>query len=194
MKIEKFMEQQKELFDQFEGTEEKKKSLRGVTREERFSFSVSFDTLLLGGILLLMVSVLIYSTGVEIGRHHQKMLPVNPQGVSLQSVAPPPVTVVLPASKPASQSVAKTVEKPTVKVVPKTEKGGGVTIQVLSYRQSQPAEQALSVLRKKGYAAFLLTTPQGVVVCVGNFAKSSEAQPTLKELKALYPDCFVRKK
>ena len=193
MMIEKFTEQQKELFGQFEGTQEKRKSSKLLGKEERLSLSVSFDTLLLFGILLVMVCVLIYSTGVEIGRHHQKMLPVNEQkeaerkekeGALLQSPESLPPSIPLQVSKPLPKPVEK---KPA-------EKKGEYTIQVLSYRQSQPAEQALSTLRKKGFSAFFLTGPQGIAVCVGNFTNSSEAQKTFKELKTLYPDCFIRKR
>ncbi len=183
MKIEKFKEQQRELFEQFGGSGEPKKPQKLFGGEKRFFLSVSRDTLLLALILSLMAALLFYATGVEIGRHRQKMLPVaEKKEAPPQPVVKQPIPAVVPVS-------------PKPKTAPQPVLSGAYTIQVISYRQTGPAERTLGNLKKRGIPAFVVTGPGGAVaVCVGSFAKASEAQQQLKELKQLYPDCFLRKK
>ena len=186
MKIENIKEQQRELFDQFEQGEAPRKASRIFGKEKRFSLSVSFDMLLLYLILSLMVALLVYAAGVEIGRRNQRMLPVKASAIPLPRVKETQKPKRASAAFPAAPQ-AKPVSPPPA---------GVYTIQVASYRQTGPAEKAMEALKQKGYAGFILTESGSdkIAVCVGNFAKVAEAQPKLKELKSLHPDCFVRKR
>ena len=194
MKIDHFKEQQRELFEEFKGEEAPKKPPKIFGREKRFLLSVSFDTLLLGIVLSLMTALLLYAVGVEIGRRQKRMLPV----VEKRELLPTVETKVPPAQPPQETPKPKQVQqKPNLKpIVQQPLLIGAYTIQVASYRQTGPAQKALEPLKKKGYGAFLLTDSGSakIAVCVGNFAKAPEAQRQLKELKQMYPDCFVRKR
>ena len=199
MKIDKFTEQQRELFEQFEGAEKKRPLRMFGKREERFSFSVSLDTLLLSGALLLTIAVILYSVGVEIGREHQKTVPVLKQPARAEVKQPPPTPepVPAPSAKPApAPKPLKATQKPAVSppAQPPPSLSGSYTIQILSFGQRRPAEKALETLRQRGYSGFLLTGPRATAVCVGNFARASDAQTQLRELQRLYPGSFVRKK
>jgi len=203
MKIEKFTEQQRELFEQFEGAEKKKPLRMFGKREERLSFSVSLDTLLLSGALLLTIAAVLYSVGVEIGREHQRMVPVlkQPATVEVKPSLPTPEPVSAPSAAPSIKPAPapkplKATQKPAVSppAQPPPSLSGSYTIQILSFGQRRPAEKALETLRQRGYSGFLLTGPRATAVCVGNFARASDAQTQLRELQRLYPGSFVRKK
>ena len=190
MKIDHFKEQQRELFEEFKGEEAPKKPSKIFGRERRFLLSVSFDTLLLVVVLALMTALLLYAAGVEIGRRQGGLLPtVKTESSPMQ----PPKETPKPKQTQQKPSLKPQEAKPVVQQPPLI---GPYTIQVASYRQTGPAQKALEPLKKKGYAPFLLTDSGSatIAVCVGNFAKVADAQQTLKELKRLYSDCFVRKR
>ncbi|MBI4436949.1 MAG: SPOR domain-containing protein [Candidatus Omnitrophica bacterium] len=83
---------QKEFFDQF-GEKGKKRSSFFQTQDPREHISFSFDALLLTILLLVMCVVIIYATGVEIGRQAKSPL----------------------SRRTEDRPIAKTVEKPVKK-------------------------------------------------------------------------------
>ena len=165
MKIENIKEQQRELFEQFGRGETPKKPSKIFGREKRFLLSVSLDMLLLYFILSLMVALLLYAAGVEIGRRHQRIVPVVEKGqtapIVQPEIAPPVVSIPLPRSKEAPKPKQAQLARPPVSE-PKKQKpvpqqpvpGAPYTIQVASYRQSGPAGKAVETLKKRGIPPF----------------------------------------
>ncbi len=164
----KMTEAQKDFFEELEGKDKKKKSLFRPQTERKISFSSSFDTLLLGFLILVMGVVIVYAIGVEIG-HQQKMRAARQPSVQ---VSLPPVTKAAP---------------------PPREIQGKYTVQVASFTKKETAEQALEKVRKDtaGVTAFLIGSRQ-IALCIGSYETRAEADRALMEFQKRYRDSFVR--
>jgi len=162
------VEIQKEFFDS-SGEKGKKRSpfFQSPGKQEQVSFS--FDTLLLCILLLVMCVVIIYATGVEIGRQARS-----------------------PLSK---KTVMKPLEKKMVKVLKETPKSTTVkkfTIQVASYQEKNVGEREAERLRKQGMDAFLLPGGKRFALCIGMYETRGAADLAASELQKRYKDCFIR--
>ena len=181
------VEIQKELFDEFGG--EKRKKKRGLFRRsetEPISFSSSFDTLLLGILILVMGVVIIYAVGVEVGHQEKSRLA---RRESMKTVIQP--VAVRPIQPQQAQMPAGSPKKTSP---PEREPVRKYTVQIASFTKSDAAEQALGKLRKEkaGVEIFLMPGSKQIALCIGNYETRAAADRALSELQKKYKDSFVR--
>ncbi len=182
----------------------------------RFRFSLANWTLtlehgIIGSVFLIMVMVILFSLGVERGRHvvpveiketavltqvqkgsatlaagstSLKPIQTVAPGVSAKTIVGPTAAKSIPVAQNAAVPLASTDSK---KLVDK-----GYTVQVASYKQESYAQKEVGVLQKKGYEAFVVAKGSFSIVCVGQFAQKDEAQKISKKLKSIYKDNLIR--
>ncbi len=182
----------------------------------RFRFSLANWTLtlehgIIGLVFLIMVMVILFSLGVERGRHVAPV-EIKETAVLTQAQKGSATLAAGPASLKRAQTVAsavlaKTIAGPAVAKSSQVAKDAaaplastdskklvdkGYTIQVASYKQESYAQKEVGVLQKKGYEAFVLAKGSFSIVCVGQFAQKDEAQKISKKLKSVYKDNLIR--
>lgn len=74
-----------------------------------------------------------------------------------------------------------------------TKKSGKFSIKLASFKNAQTAQRELAILKKKGYAAYLVAGKGVSKLYSGPFKTKEEAERLLRNLKARYPDCFITK-
>lgn len=154
-------------------------------------------------IILLFVSLISFSLGIERGR-----LIVNSEAVRNTTadegaaLLPSNETVAIPIQQNSSkqQPIVKEEKKSVSAVAQKREtkkkeeiKKVSYTIQVASVLQKRNADTELSKLKKRGYSAFSFSKGKYTVICVGKFSAKEEAQKLLQKLKSNYPDSQIRR-
>ena len=157
-----------------------------ANRAQRNSFVAriwGYEKVVLIIILLLVVSIVSFSLGVEKGRRgltNQAFTVVNkPVVVESPKVAEslnPPAEPKLVVLKPVVPSQA-----------------GRYTIQVASFKASSYARKEAEQLNKKGFKAFTVNKGKYVILCIGNFPNKETAQPLLSELSKYYKSCYIRR-
>jgi cell division septation protein DedD len=163
-------------------------------------------------IALLMLMVLSFSLGVEKGRRIVRFLqPVHQAQVKVvpgHAVTVEPMTPIQPSPKIDSKDFKmnvppKAVSLPAANTVV-LEKSVALiqreveilkdfyTVQVASFKQEKYAKQEAMNLKQKGYQIFVIPKGQHSIVCVGRFAKKTEAVAMSGKLRRFYKDCVVR--
>ena len=161
------------------------------------------DHAVLGVILLLIGTSVVFAFGVERGKHVARTEPgiFEPSASVSQhqaSAAGPGETL---ATRPpmggkgsaATSSAPNTVPKqpspkPGKTIVPKSR----FAVQVVSYSQLKLAQRELQRLQQRGEEAFLVSSQDRTVLLVGPFVNKERASSKLVSLKRRYQDCFVR--
>ena len=174
------VEIQKEFFDS-SGEKGKKRSpfFQSPGKQEQVSFSL--DTLFLCILLLVMCVVVIYATGVEIGR--QARSPLSKRTI----------TIMRPVVKETPKETSKRMTgeaPPTAKTAKMQVKK--FTIQAASYQEKNVAEGEAERLRKQGMDAFLIPSGKSIALCNGTYETRGAADLALAELQKRYKDCFIR--
>jgi len=179
---------QKELFDEF-GKEKRKRSLFRRSETEHISFSSSFDTLLLGILILVMGVVIIYAVGVEVG-HQEKLRLAGRESIK---TTVQPVSARLVQSQQIQQ-VQVAVHSPKKTSLPERETVRKYTVQIASFTKNDAAERTLEKLKKEkaGVEIFLIPGPKQIALCIGNHETRAAADRALSELQKKYKDSFVR--
>ena len=182
---------------------------------DHMSLTLRFDQLLLVLIVLVMVNVIVYSTGVEAGKKRYKSLweaeRLKNQLITLElsrqvkALPEPEVTPFAETEQPAlSESRLPIVTDST-----KTNESrlpdpfseavvhlqGKYTIQLATYYAKQDAERQLTKLKERGLNGFTIPSGRYIQVCVNSFASRQTATSMLMQLKAdrIAPsDAFVR--
>ena len=181
------------------------------------SLTLSLESLVVIGIVLVMSMVVSYSVGIEKGKTQtrapvhrsvkktvpQKSNPMVAPVAGSQSAEPAKLRATVPVAIPAgSQSVVTTsvrqsppliLEKPqdpAVILAQDIEKS--YTIQVASFKEVKYAEQEAGLLKRKGYDILILPKGGHSIVCVGKFSQKEQAKSFSQKLKKQYKDCLVR--
>lgn len=200
--------QQQSQFELFPGTE----SNYDTTLKTRYHFApvtLSWDNIIIAGIVIVILLTLFFSLGVERGR---KL--INPSGDSAQvnqgkgegrltdlpAAKQMPIEQLLPEQSEKESMMMKpsVMDSPQKIVAPAQESisGSGVsryTIQVASFKEMEYAQREAADLKKKGYDILLLPKGGHVIVCVGKFTNKEKAVVTQNRLKKQYKDCLVRR-
>lgn len=173
---------QRELFEEFEAPKKKRLPSASILPKNYLRFNVSYEQLIFIAIAVIMLMVLVFSLGVEKGRHVVESGPVKERTVI--KVETPVVAAAI--SEPAKAPVK--AEKP-YKEIKKL-----YTVQVIAYRSKKLAQKELVKLTKKGYKPFIIVGGGYYQICVGEYEESKEAKEELAKLKKTYKDSFVRKR
>ncbi len=174
------------------------------------------DHAVLGVILLLIGTSIVFAGGVERGKHVARTEPgvFEPSPAVSQRQASAAIPGETLATRPstggkgsAAASSAPTgehLERPaapmptTVPNQPSPKPGKTIVlksrfaVQVVSYHQLKLAQRELQRLQQRGEEAFLVSSQDRTVLMVGPFVNKERASAKLASLKRLYQDCFVR--
>jgi cell division septation protein DedD len=72
-------------------------------------------------------------------------------------------------------------------------KGKPYTIQLLTHKKKETAQNEVQAMRKAGIYSFIIPSGEFYQVCAGQYASNSEAKKDLTAFKSRYPDCFLRR-
>jgi len=184
-------ENQKELFDEFK-TEEKGFKLfknKGRLSQNRiFLFQLSIEKLFFLLIALVLVIVVTFCFGVERGK--------------CIASGPRPIVAAAVQSKPAERQVINTIQ---VKVKPamvtnvatknslaKGKPGEIYTIRIAAYVNKKSAADLSAKIRQSGFPAYIRTSGNFYIICVGDYTDKKQADRALLELKKIYKDCYIK--
>lgn len=171
-------DEQVEFFDDLAGRAKKPKKRRFACLG-KIALSLSYESLMILCIGLIMLLIVCYSLGVERGRQLARL---KSEGVITAQEQEKPKTTTPKPKKRVRVEVARA--KAEVKTSP--------YIQVATFRTDKYANIEIRRLKGKGYQPFLLTKGNFREVCVGGYSNKDEAREALKQLRKLYADCILR--
>ena len=186
---------QKELFE-FEKPKRSFPRLAGffpkADFEGKFSITLTLERLIFLLIGIIMLMVIIYALGVEVGRSvtNGRAVVASAENRPVPVKALPPQTI-----KPIPQATMPVPAKPiTVKPVDSSNKP--YTIVAVTFSSKEGASQEVSRLKKEGYDAFLVQSDPYFQVCIGSYSdkNGTENQKELKKIKRVYKDAYFRLK
>ena len=187
-------ETQQELFKEFSDTPQKPERLPGLAKTQKpILISTTLEQLLMVGIVSVLVFCGIFFLGVLRGKSL-----THPIMASQASTRPSLTTrMALPAAVPATvpqQVKTGQVQPPTRQVAAATvlSPDKPYTIQVVTHRKEEFAEQEVSRLRRMGYASFIIPSGEYFQVCAGQYTNKNDAKKDLVFFASKFKDCFLR--
>jgi hypothetical protein len=193
-------ETQSELFpEQFSSGALRGERLPSIVRpQKQILLTTNTEQMLMAGIISILLLCGVFFLGVVRG----KAIVGLPAEIPAQAYEEPLRTAVPamppPAAKqqdgpvpPAGRSGAATA--PRAQNIP-AESTKPYTIQLVTHRKKDLAEQEMNGLRAQGFYSFLI--PSGVYfqVCVGQYASKDEAKKDLARFAPKFKDCFLRRR
>lgn len=183
------------------------------TTRQRYAITLYSDTLILSAIIIVLIMALLFSLGVERGRHiallqqttqqraqTDKVLRVSESASSNNPVQP----LNAPASSETQEGniealLAEANTQQHLTVLTASQKAENqfnaqetCAIQLASFMQEPIAQKEAKRLEEKGYRVSVLKKGKYIVVFV-NFKDTNEAQKNIATLKKKYKDCFIRR-
>jgi len=154
-------------------------------------------------VVSLMVSVFVYSLGIEKGKNIVKSpdfeaLPVDSKlavevpADSVKDVQKSEITAQKTQPLEANEAAQKAAPTP----VRETFIEAHYTIQVASFKLKDNAEKEAKILKEKGYNAHdVFVIPKGSysIVCIGKFIEKKDAREIAEKLEYRYRDYLVRR-
>ena len=190
-------ENQKDLFQEFSGEAKKVERFPSINKTRKpILVSTSAEQLILAGILMILLSCFMFFLGVVRGKNlagqqegsrgkgfsfsEAKTIQVGPtQNSSVVKTA----TRVLTA--PPVQATA---------VDPKPVLSKPYTIVLVTYKKQSLAEKEAAMLKKSGHPSFISTSGDYFLVCVGQYANSSDAKKALAFFSAKYKSRYLKRR
>ena len=167
---------------------------------------ITFDRIILIGIINILLFVLIYSLGKEAAKkelalsaYRKTAQPSRISPVSLLSAKKPAFTktkVKRPAKKKETiSSIAnKEISDKIRNTISKNKAGTLYVIQVATYERKDIAQERKEELVKEGFPAQLKELDKYTIIIVGSFSDKNRAQRILKSLKKKqYKDCYIKR-
>ena len=161
---------QKELFDEFVNAEKRRhpKNLFG-TKPER-TISLLYEHMIFMIIGIIIITVIIFSVGVEKGKRIG-MMEVEFFAKDAKQEAPEKIEDLIIEEK---QEIAIAEDKAPVKKQ-NDEIFSGYTIQVASYTKEDTAKARAQELKKNGHEAFTLHKGDFYILCIGRLKDEKQA-------------------
>ncbi|MBI3315903.1 MAG: SPOR domain-containing protein [Candidatus Omnitrophica bacterium] len=187
-------ETQQELFQQFSGEANRPHGhFPSLAKSQKpILFSTSLEQVILAVIVAILAGCLVFFLGVLRGKVlavSERVLPV--QSASPSSSLPRPVpraVTVAPAQKPVVVLQTRSVA-PTAVDLAKP-----YTIQLVTYKKKDLAEQAVAALRRSGFYAMIIPSQDYFQVCAGQYENKDAAKKDLRFFGGRYKDCFLRRR
>lgn len=186
-------EEQGEFFSEFRASGGNKFAYlkKEMSLGKKMVLSVSYESLVLFFIALIMLVVVFFSLGVEKG----KRVAVKNMRTWATTYANRAAKKVSPAEGEAAieQSAAAAGEKnPSINYAEQsTDKP--YAIQIMAVKKIEEAQKETARLNGMGYTAFIIQSSAWYHVCVGRYATIAEANNNLPAIKGKYPNCYIRK-
>ena len=205
--------QDSQQFELFSSSDDQNSGKKGLFSKR---ISLALEHVIIIGIVLLVSGVVVFSLGVERGKHAaiKKMetleinladqendviiTPSSEDSVQKASAETKTSTqnVAAPVKSEKNQEIVVDVPVPAEVVQEKAAEpavSGVYTVQVASFKQAKFADQEVEVLKKKGYEAFSVAKGDYYLVCVGKYKSKTQAEKTSKSLKSKYKDNITRR-
>lgn len=180
---------QKELFKEFEAPKKKKRLSHAILPKNYTLFNVTYEQIIFITIAIIMLMVLIFSLGVERGKHLR--IPASTQRVR-------DVIHKKEVKERIKDTEIEPIQTPIQTAVPTEEKRVSdsklFTIQVIAYRSKKLAQKELMKLSKKGFKPFIIIGGGYYQICVGEYRNQNEAKKDISDLRKAYKDSFIRKR
>jgi hypothetical protein len=183
-------ETQQELFTEFSASPKRPERFPTLAKSHKpILLSTTTEQLLLIGILAVLVLCAVFFLGVLRGKSlRPEILPVSRTYVQ----APPvPVKTAVKTLAPAVAMIKPQIPAPAPLVL-NTEKP--YTIQVVTHRKREYAENEMAAIKRLGYVSFLIPSGEYFQVCAGQYKTKDEAKKDLALFSAKYKDCFLRRR
>jgi len=184
-------------------------------KKKRQTVILPVDTLILLSVVVILLLTLSFSIGVEKGR---RIITSNKRDDLLKKIEISQSSIVKPqkalkVEKPViiqpSESIPVALKEETAKEkskvdLSKKEENKRVrsskktaeviySIQVATYIKEEIATKEIAKLQEQGYPVSSDKKGKYIIIFVGEFNSTKEAQQTLSSLKKRYKDCFVRR-
>jgi septal ring-binding cell division protein DamX len=187
---------QKELFKEFESHKKRtrKKTSGSILPKNYILFNISYEQVIFISIGVIMLMVLVFSLGVERGKH------LMPAPAKKEKAASPEekkearkIEKIVSKKEPEAEEF-KSFQAPVITKEKKIVNAELFTIQIIAYRSKRSAQKELIRLGKKGYSPFIILGGGYYQICVGEYKSKRAAEKALSELKKSHPDSFIRKR
>lgn len=196
-------EEQRELFQEFAQEAPVRKEAAAGAQPKRFVFTFSFEGLLLSALGAVLVILVSFSVGVEMGRSYRLKLPlplVSPVDSAAVKDKPPLVVqraqvqtpVAASALTPPSIPTAAQTAKPAP-AAPAAARGPSFIIQIASFKKAEQAQAENLRLIKSGFPSLVRKSGSFYMVVVGPYPTKMEALQSMSRLRNKYHDALVRK-
>lgn len=164
----------------------------------RNGFHLAIENVVVICIVFVMISLLLFSVGVERGKRL-----AGYQANEIDEASETDGIIVLPSEdksdfQSTQASVEKAVEEQKTEVIKLPEIQERTiqkpfTIQVASFKLEENAHKEADKLKTKGFETFVVPKGSYSIVCVGQFSGKTEASQYTQKLKDRYKDCMVRR-
>lgn len=191
---------QNELFAEFETQGSKRAGSifrHDMAFRKRIVLTLSYENMVMLFIIVIMLTVVFFSLGVEKGK---RVALKNPAPVTAEAYhrKPDRQELRVPAEETGLTEKSPTGEPDTRQPVEEEKEArsaplGTYTIQVVAFKKEKSAQKEIELIKRKGHEAFMIPTKDWFQVCVGRYANTEEARGDLDELKSNYPTCYIRK-
>ena len=203
----KIRETQQELFEEFSSSPKKPERLQRLSRAQKpILFSTNTEQLLMAGILFILALCGVFFLGVMRGKALSGPLMATREAVSEPlsvSDLPAPVTgarppapkapVVVPAAKATAPAIPVRTMPSKAKILLEASTKP-YTIQIVTHRKKELAEQEMNGLRAQNIYSFIIPSGEYFQVCAGQYASKEEAKKDLARFQAKFKDCFLRRR
>lgn len=202
----KSQENQQELFPVFSSSLEKPERLPGIQKTSRpILISTNLEQMLIAGILLILLACFVFFMGVLRGK-----------AIAVELAAPPAASQAMPVTSRALMAPSRLVMTASAPVpgVKKTERvftsetapepvlpplagqdlSKPYTIQLVTYKKKEFADQEVAALRHTGRYAWAVTSGDYFEVRVGQYLNKAAAKKDLKFFSSKYKGCFLRRR
>jgi septal ring-binding cell division protein DamX len=182
-------ETQQELFQEFSGQmQPRRERFPSLAKSQKpILVSTSLEQIILAVIVVILTGCFVFFLGVIRGKGFTaspaKETAAAPRTAMAVPVQKTVVTVQPPAVSPqAAPMPAADIKKP-------------YTIQVVTYKKREPAEQEAAMLRRKGFYAVVIPGQGYFPVCAGQYENKESAQKDLNFFRSRYKtNCFLRRR
>lgn len=174
------------------------------------SLSLSMESLVILSFLGIMISLLSFALGVELGKRQVAQLMddnvnlawrVNARRAQVASEARTAAVVATQATAPVTQ---KSISAPVVsakakpvnevkKVAPVAAASKRYTVQLGTFQNQKYAQDEAMKLKAKGLTVFIVKSGKFWLLCTGQFATAQEAQQLSKKLPATLRNSPIRR-
>ncbi len=216
-----YQEQQEELFAEREPAGKRRRNkYQPLFPLTRWTFSLSYEQLVLGAVACVLIGLVIFSLGAERGKRLAMVsssaaptarVPARRLNTAVAFAENMPASLApRPTPTPATAPMVKATPSTPVPLTPlkssptaatskaqvpsASNRAGAYTIQVATFRQRALADEEMRLLRQRGYQPFLVTSTKFSALCVGVYSTRQEAIRYLAALKSSYRDSFVRQR
>ena len=175
--------------------------------QNNIRLSISIEQLLLSAILAILLGCLIFFLGMVRGRSSSD-LPAMTSAPKMTTIVPTK-QIATPTMAPITAPVAPSSVKVAVTNLPIAPNRNVIvlnnkdtvpnpakpyTIQLVTYKKRDLAEQEAFELKKTGIFAQVIPSGTYFVVAAGQYENSQEAQKDLGLLRKKYKDCYLRRR